>query len=109
MYEESLRQEEDDTCRALCRIFTETGEQYLHLILRDPQQALPVVSAVLRGSAHPDREVAEITFNFWYILSEELAGGGRMLEPVDTAAAFASGSATRPPCHSQGPARFPSS
>ena len=55
-----------------------------------------MVSAVLRGSAHPDREVAEITFNFWYILSEELAGGGRMLEPVDTAAAFASGSAPRP-------------
>ena len=51
---------------------------------------------MLRGSAHPDREVAEITFNFWYILSEELAGGGRMLEPVDTAAAFASGSAPRP-------------
>jgi transportin-3 len=49
MYEEGLRQEDDDTCRALCRIFTETGEQYLHLILRDPQQALPVVSAVLRG------------------------------------------------------------
>ena len=86
MYEESLRQEDDDTCRALCRIFTETGEQYLHLILRDPQQALPVVSAVLRGAAHPDREVAEITFNFWYILSEELAGGGRMLEPSQRAA-----------------------
>ena len=86
MYEESLRQEDDDTCRALCRIFTETGEQYLHLILRDPQQALPVVSAVLRGAAHPDREVAEITFNFWYILSEELAGGGRMLEPPQRAA-----------------------
>ena len=46
-----------------------------------------MVSAVLRGSAHPDREVAEITFNFWYILSEELAGGGRMLEPPQRAAA----------------------
>ena len=85
MYEESLRQEDDDSCRALCRIFTETGEQYLQLILRDPQW-LPVVSAVLRGAAHPDREVAEITFNFWYILSEELAGGGRMLEPSQRAA-----------------------
>ena len=86
MYEEALRTEDDDTCRALCRVFTEMGEQYLHLIMRDPQQALPVVSAVLRGAAHPDREVAEITFNFWYILSEELAGGGRMLEPQHRAA-----------------------
>ena len=34
---------------------------------------------MLRGAAHPDREVAEITFNFWYVLSEELAGGGRVL------------------------------
>ena len=81
MYDEGLRAEDDETCRALCRVFTEMGEQYLHLILRSPQQwALPVVSAVLRGAAHPDREVAEITFNFWYILSEELAGSGRMLE-----------------------------
>ena len=53
MYEESLRQEEDDTCRALCRIFTETGEQYLHLILRDPQQALPVVTLTLTPNPNP--------------------------------------------------------
>ena len=44
-----------------------------------PSSHLQVVGAVLRGAAHPDREVAEITFNFWYVLSEELAGGGRVL------------------------------
>ena len=79
-YDAALVASGEETCRALCRIFTEMGEQYLHLILQNPQQwALPVVGAVLRGASHPDREVAGITFNFWYILSEELAGGGRVL------------------------------
>ena len=81
-YEGALASEDEDLCRALCRVFTETGEQYLHLLLQSAagmQAAVQVVGAVLRGAAHPDREVAEITFNFWYVLSEELAGGGRVL------------------------------
>ena len=36
--------------------------------------------AVLRGAAHPEPDIAEITFNFWYILAEELAGSGRALD-----------------------------
>lgn len=30
-------------------------------------------------------QVAEITFNFWYVLSEELAGSGRMLSELQRA------------------------
>ena len=81
-YDAALAAEDEDLCRALCRVFTETGEQYLHLLLQSAQgmqAAVEVVRAVLRGAAHPEREVAEITFNFWYVLSEELAGGGRVL------------------------------
>ena len=42
-------------------------------------QRAAVLKAALSGARHPVAEVAEITFNFWYVLSEELAGGGRML------------------------------
>lgn len=52
----------------------------MRLILQDPQQwALPVAGAVLRGACHPEPEVAEITFNFWFVLSNEVAGSGKML------------------------------
>ena len=49
------------------------------LLTRPHDWALPIAAAVLRGAQHPEPEVAEITFNFWYLLSEQVAGGGRML------------------------------
>ena len=52
----------------------------MRLILQHPQQwAVPVAGAVLRGASHPEPEVAEITFNFWFVLSNEVAGSGKML------------------------------
>lgn len=76
----ALADEDEDRARALTRVFAEAGEQYLRIILHHPQEwALPVVNAVLRGASHPEPEVAEITFNFWYVLSEELSGSGRTL------------------------------
>ena len=47
------------------------------LLTRPHDWALPIAAAVLRGAQHPEPEVAEITFNFWYLLSEQVAGGGR--------------------------------
>jgi len=74
------QREDEDEARLLCRIFTEMGEQYLNLLLvQQPDWALNAAAAVLRGASHPDSEIAQITFNFWYILSEEIAGGGRSL------------------------------
>mmetsp|Transcript_46187 Transcript_46187/g.76370 ORF Transcript_46187/g.76370 Transcript_46187/m.76370 type:complete len:952 (-) Transcript_46187:199-3054(-) len=78
-YEEA-RSEDEDVARALCRLFTEMGEQYLQLLLTQmPDWAMNTAGAILRGAGHPDAEIAEITFNFWYVLSEEIAGGGRAL------------------------------
>lgn len=80
-YDAATQAGDEDLARVLCRLFTETGEQYLKIILRSPEQwALPVAGAVLRGAAHPEPDIAEITFNFWYILAEELAGSGRALD-----------------------------
>ncbi len=42
---------------------------------------------VPRLCARPCAQIAEITFNFWYILSEEVAGGGRQLSDEQRAAA----------------------
>ena len=79
-YDAAVVAEDEDRARSFCRLFAEAGEQYLPVLLTNPQQwALPIAAAVLRGVQHPEPEVAEITFNFWYLLAEQLAGGGRML------------------------------
>lgn len=82
-YDAAVAADDEDTARALCRLFTETGEQHLQLLIaRELDWAVGVARAILRGAAHPEAEIAEITFNFWYMLSEEIAGGGRTLTDV---------------------------
>ena len=80
LYDAAVAAEDEDSAKAYCRIFTEAGEQFLNVLLKSPKDwALPAAQAILRGARHPEPEVAEITFNFWYLLSEQVAGGGRML------------------------------
>ena len=86
-YDAAVADDDVDAARALCRLFTETGEQYLHLLLQNSDAALAVGGAVLRGAQHAEPEVAEITFNFWYILAQEIAGGGRALADAERTAA----------------------
>ena len=86
-YDAAVADDDVDAARALCRLFTETGEQYLHLLLQNSDAALAVGGAVLRGAQHAEPEVAEITFNFWYILAQEIAGGGRALGDAERSAA----------------------
>ena len=80
-------------CRAnsLCRIFTEMAETFLYHMVHQPNLGLGLLSMLdilLECVAHPDYEVSEvelvmafkfancqiadITFNVWYRLSEEL-------------------------------------
>ena len=82
LYEASVAAEDEEASKAFCRIFVEAGEQFLPVLLRNTAEwALPMAALILRGARHPEPEVAEITFNFWYVLSEQLAGGGKMLSP----------------------------
>lgn len=60
-----------------CRIFTELGESFLEKIVNTTYSnkthyALKVLDLVLMCVGHHDYEVAEITFNLWYRLSEDL-------------------------------------
>lgn len=82
-FDAAVQAEDEDKARTLCRLFTETGEQYLQLLIAQQLEwAVGLSGAILRGAAHPEPEIAEITFNFWYMLSEEIAGGGRTLTDV---------------------------
>lgn len=69
----------EDTERAMnfCRVFTIMAESFLEKMVnteleQQPHYAIKSLDLVLNCIGHYDYEVAEITFNLWYRLSEEL-------------------------------------
>lgn len=73
----SVAHEDQEKSMNYCRIFTELAESFLEKILNgsstnEPHFALKILNMVLICVGHHDYEVAEITFNLWYRLSEEL-------------------------------------
>ncbi|CAH2013492.1 unnamed protein product [Acanthoscelides obtectus] len=76
-YHMSVANEDQGKAMDYCRLFTELAETMLEKIVSQssPKQmhyATKVLDLVLICVGHHDYEVAEITFNLWYVLSEEL-------------------------------------
>lgn len=90
-YHMSVANEDQEKSINYCRIFTELAESFLDKIIshskeEKPHYALKVLDLVLVCVGHHDYEVAEITFNLWYLLSEDLyqknsKGLGLMFRP----------------------------
>lgn len=80
--------EDEDAARGLCRFFAEVGEQTAAFIVPAAARRLPalpgvgedeavswatsVTSAILAATSQPPSEVAEISFNFWYVCMIEI-------------------------------------
>ena len=65
-------EEDDDTAKGLCRLFTEMGEAYMSLITSEQDfNQMAVVELVLTCAAHTNLEIATIPANFWYRLVKE--------------------------------------
>eukprot|EP00468_Gymnochlora_sp_CCMP2014_P012105 CAMPEP_0167747030 /NCGR_PEP_ID=MMETSP0110_2-20121227/4047_1 /TAXON_ID=629695 /ORGANISM="Gymnochlora sp., Strain CCMP2014" /LENGTH=817 /DNA_ID=CAMNT_0007631871 /DNA_START=450 /DNA_END=2903 /DNA_ORIENTATION=+ len=71
-FDEALRDGDDETCRNLARLFVDVGEVYTPLFLKPNRQAQIVVELMLKCSAHPDKNIASMPFNFWWKLSRAL-------------------------------------
>ncbi|XP_066264625.1 transportin-3-like isoform X2 [Branchiostoma lanceolatum] len=74
-YHLSVAQEDIDKSLNYCRVFTELAESFLELMMAAPGQGLGdlrILDLLLACVGHCQYEVAEITFNFWYRLSEVL-------------------------------------
>lgn len=76
-YHMSVANEDQGKSMDYCRLFTELAESFLEKIISSstPKQmhyAVKILDLVLICVGHHDYEVAEITFNLWYVLSEEL-------------------------------------
>lgn len=76
-YHMSVANEDQEKSMNYCRIFTELGETFLDKIImysnHETQHfAVKILDLILICVGHHDYEVAEITFNLWYRLSEEV-------------------------------------
>ena len=69
-YHLCVAHEDMDKALHLCRIFTELAETFLTKMINfDPQTphfALTILDSILVCCGHPDYEIPDITFNFWY-------------------------------------------
>lgn len=76
-YNMAVAQEEIDKAMNFCRIFTTLAESFLDKMInteleQQPHYSIKSLDLVLNCIGHYDYEVAELTFPFWYRLSEEL-------------------------------------
>lgn len=76
-YQESVAHEDADKSMVLCRIFTVVAETFLHRMVNgstpeSPHYTIKALDCLNMCVGHFDFEVAQITFNVWYKLSEEL-------------------------------------
>lgn len=76
-YHMSVANEDQGKSMNYCRLFTELGESFLEKIINNssPDQmhySTKALDLVLICVGHHEYEVAEVTFNLWYVLSEEL-------------------------------------
>ncbi|XP_071517144.1 transportin-3 [Panulirus ornatus] len=74
-YHIAVAMEDINAVTNYARIFSELGETLVEVMVEQPGQgmgSLQVLHLLLTCIGHHDWEVAEITFNFWYKLSEVL-------------------------------------
>ncbi|XP_023652672.1 transportin-3-like [Paramormyrops kingsleyae] len=77
-YHMSVAREDLDKVLNYCRIFTELCETFLEAMVRSPGSPgqgmgdLRSLELLLICTGHPQYEVVEISFNFWYRLGEHL-------------------------------------
>uniref|UniRef100_A0A2K6U3M7 Transportin 3 n=1 Tax=Saimiri boliviensis boliviensis TaxID=39432 RepID=A0A2K6U3M7_SAIBB len=74
-YHMAVAREDLDKVLNYCRIFTELCETFLEKIVCTPGQGLGdlrTLELLLICAGHPQYEVVEISFNFWYRLGEHL-------------------------------------
>ncbi|KAJ9101702.1 hypothetical protein QFC21_003040 [Naganishia friedmannii] len=71
-FDRAVHDEDDDSVRGFCRIFTEAGETYRQLILAHPDTFLPLVDAIGICAAYHDLDIVPITFAFWWKFGQAL-------------------------------------
>jgi transportin-3 len=74
-YRNSVATENTDVARGIARIFVGAGEAYLFEIIGNFEVYGILTELILECTAHKDLDIAQISFNFWFQLAEELPSG----------------------------------
>jgi transportin-3 len=74
---ESEHDDAEEEARAMARLFAEVGEAYAELVATAAPEVAAPVEALLDVAAHPEDEVAAMSFNFWGRLARALTHGSR--------------------------------
>ncbi|KAI5452636.1 Nuclear import receptor [Naganishia albida] len=83
VFDQAVKDEDDDAVRGYCRIFTEAGETYRQLILAHPDTFLPLVEAIGQCAAYHDLDIVPITFAFWWKFGQALGKRARQDDRYD--------------------------
>ncbi|XP_071710316.1 transportin MOS14-like isoform X1 [Rutidosis leptorrhynchoides] len=62
-----LSKDEEDV-KAIARLFADMGDSYVELIATGSDESMLIVHALLEVAAHPEYDIASMTFNFWHNL-----------------------------------------
>ncbi|GJP44351.1 hypothetical protein CLOM_g3730 [Closterium sp. NIES-68] len=79
--------EDEDTMKAMARLFAEIGEAYVDLIASGSPESMMIAEALVQVTSHPDFDIASTTFNFWHALGSHLTTRPRHEENVASDAA----------------------
>ncbi|CAI5502615.1 unnamed protein product [Closterium sp. Naga37s-1] len=80
-------EEDEDTMKAMARLFAEIGEAYVDLIASGSPESMMIAEALVQVTSHPDFDIASTTFNFWHALGSHLTTRPRHEENVASDAA----------------------
>jgi len=64
--------DDEETVKGICRIFAESGESYLELIVENFNAFKGIVEGLLECAASSPFEIIPITYNFWYRLQKKI-------------------------------------
>ncbi|CAN6449471.1 unnamed protein product [Victoria cruziana] len=63
---------DEDDVKAMARLFSDMGDSYVDMIATGSDESMMIVQALLEVAAHPDYDIASMTFNFWHSLQVSL-------------------------------------
>mmetsp|Transcript_18678 Transcript_18678/g.44474 ORF Transcript_18678/g.44474 Transcript_18678/m.44474 type:complete len:947 (-) Transcript_18678:116-2956(-) len=69
LYQSALQKDDDILARAVTRIVTEMGENYMMVIAEASPDAVSMVNLLVMCSSHSDTNIASITYVFWWKLN----------------------------------------
>eukprot|EP00954_Amorphochlora_amoebiformis_P006027 473190-Amorphochlora_amoeboformis.AAC.1 len=79
-YLEAEKVGDSETCKSLCRLFVDLGEAYMPMVLEQGIESKQTIALMLRCVGNMNKDVAAMTFNFWYGLSRDIIDAHRKNE-----------------------------